>query len=178
MKIYIFFVMTLTACCGCGLFQNKSSCYQDSLKNLTEQESYNAACESFDKQVSRIKNRDGFYIYHTEYVKTVIRDDAIFFNHKENKCLVLLLQQTKDDLKLDQIQIVQGTLNLGTWVFSSDRFPPVPDVIFTINKWSLKGKNINNSFKKIANKGRSFVLNAGTFDSRGCEIDEKYWFGN
>ena len=112
------------------------------------------------------------------YIDSPIIDDAVFFNQDKSKCLLLILQQTSDTLYLDQILFMHGSYINGQWKFTIDRLPAVPKIIYTVHKSGSRVHPVRNSFQVLSEKGRLFVLTAGTVSNYGCTIDNKYWFGD
>lgn len=156
---------------------NKLSCYNDYLTSLKKEEVYSTILASVHKSIPTLKTpQNRVILQDTSFIINWKLDDAIFFNSKKDKCLLLILEQTNKDLRLDQIEIVQGTLVDKSWRFSLDRLPEIPHTIYTIGKEVKKDGNQNNTFNTLAKKGRLFILTAGTVDFFGCSIDNNYWF--
>lgn len=171
--IYLFCFLTFS----CSINPNKKlDCYNSSLANLKRDSTYKLIMKTFDSVALNIKDKEGFYVFHPEYVKDVLRDQSLFFNTNRSKCLILLLQKSKDDLNVDQVQIIQGTLKNGKWEFYNNRLPAVPQITKTVRKKIIGANSINNTFETLADEGRLFVLSAGNVSTSDCKIDPKYWF--
>ena len=164
---------------SCSQENNKLNCYSSILKGTVLTKEYKLVMETAKRN---LMNYSLLNVKHSmkdsSFIISSRLDSAIFFNNKKDKCLLLLLQQTAKDLKLDQVKIIQGTLKSGIWHFSYDRLPQVPEVTYTLNKKIKNSVNLTNSFTTLSNESRIFVLNAGTVDVKQCNIDQKYWFGN
>ncbi|WP_207428312.1 hypothetical protein [Pedobacter sp. SYSU D00535] len=158
---------------------SKLSCFKSSLESLKGQEIYSEIQTAAFKVIPSLKNADNrSVIADTSFIKKWKIDDAVFLNSKRDKCLLLLLEQTSSDMKLDRIEIIQGTLINIAWCFSFGRLPEIPEITYTVTKEIKDGKNLNNSFDALSEKGRAFVLSAGTIKTTGCFLDDNYWFNN
>lgn len=158
---------------------NKIECYASSLRKLQKERIYDDVIKSASYSLVNLKNRDGKRPYKdSSIIVSSEIDKTIFFNKDRNKCLLLMLQKTSSDLKIDQVQIVQGTLKNNSWTFSYDRLPDIPEITLTVKKHIQNKKSINNTFNYLSIAGQEFVLTAGTTIEGNCKIDEKYWFGN
>lgn len=175
----LFLVLLVTTNFSCNQQNDKLSCYSSILKGIVPTKEYRVIMGTAKKDLmkdSRLNGKNA--MEDNSFIISSRLDSSIFFNNKKDKCLLLLLQQTAKDLKLDQVKIIQGTLKNGMWHFSYDRLPQVPEVTYTLNKKIKNSVNLNNSFTTLSNESRIFVLNAGTVDVKQCNIDQKYWFGN
>lgn len=171
---YLYFLLVLF----CSACNNKLECYQLLLTKLKKEKIYNEVMSTALISLPNIVNSDSRRkIYDSSYIDSTLIDDSIFFNTNRNKCLLLILQKTSKDLKLDQVLIIQGTYNRNKWEFSYDRLPLVPEVVYSVNKTIKGGKPISNSFEYLSNEGRLFILTAGSIKGHDCEIDYNYWFG-
>lgn len=176
LKIYLIYLSFLLSIFACQQ-SSKLSCFKSSLESIKRQEIYSEVHTAAFKIIPSLKNVNHHsVIADTSFIKKWKIDDAIFFNSKRDKCLLLLLEQTSSDMKLDQIEIVQGTLVNKVWRFSFSRLPEIPEITCTVNKEFMDGKNHSNSFNILSEKGRAFVLSAGTIEPSGCVLDENYWF--
>ncbi|MEA5139520.1 hypothetical protein [Arcicella rigui] len=172
------YILLVLFCNACNNENNKLECYQLLLTKLKNEKKYNEVMSTAMINLPNIVNSDSKRkLNDPSYIETTLIDDAVFFNTNRNKCLLLVLQKTSKDLKLDQVLIIQGTYNRNKWEFSYDRLPLVPEVIYSVNKTIKGGKPISNSFEYLSNEGRKFVLTAGVIKSNVCEIDNNYWFG-
>lgn len=178
MKVFMylfFFIMVL----GCNNERDRLNCYSSSLGNIIRTKEYKLIMEQVAKGLLTNKELDiNNPMKDSSFIISTKIDDALFFNKKKDKCLLLLLQKTANDLKLDQVKIIQGSLKNGTWYFSYNRLPEVPEITYTLNKETKNGININSSFSELSKESRMFVLSAGTINLDRCDIDEAYWFGN
>ena len=166
-------IFTLLITSGCiDNSKNKLLCYEQNLEILKKEKIYSDILTSAIKTIPTIKNRYDREFLKDSYVKRWKLDDAVFLNTKRDKCALLILEQSADDLRLDAVHIVQGTFKDNKWNFSYSRLPDVPEIEFTIDKPSPQ----NNSFKTLSKEGRLFVLTAGTVKNSGCATDNKYWF--
>jgi hypothetical protein len=164
---------------GCSSEErNKLDCYNQFLMELKKTNIYGEVMNKAKQDLPLLKDiNNRSFFYDSAYIDSALLDSAIFFNDKKDKCLLLVLQKTSQELNLDQIQIIQGTLYEREWKFSLDRLPEVPHITFTSNK-EVSQASHNNSFNLLSDKGRRFILSAGTTDIIGCKIDNKYWFND
>ncbi|WP_316826015.1 MULTISPECIES: hypothetical protein [Pedobacter] len=175
-----FVIVCMVISFGCtGAVVNKMACNDINQISIQKEKIYEGVLKSASAVLISLKNKDGKIPYaDSSFISSSKIDSVIFFNEAKNKCLLLLLQQTVTDLKTDQIRIIQGTFKNGSWHFSYDRMPEVPEAIFSVDKQIQDNININNSFHFLSISGQKFVLTAGTTLDENCKIDMKYWFGD
>lgn len=173
MRIYIF-VIFLIILSGC----DRLACYEKTLPEIKQKTSYKQIMKSASFNLSKLRNRSNKLIFFdSTYIDSVLIDSAVFFNQKGNKCLLLILQKTTSDLRLDMIRIVQGTYLDKKWTFSADRVPLVPEIIYTIEKPGKGNRRINNDFETLSREGRLYILEKGNAEFNNCGVDCHYWFG-
>lgn len=176
MKKYIFIVLILSV--SSCVYENKLNCYEQDLVKLKKEKKYNELMYVAHDQLPNLLSVDNELVFKdSSYIDSAIIDDAVFFNKTENKCLLLILQQTSNEFKSDRIRVIQGTYLNDKWKFSSSRMPLVPEIIYTIKKLQKDNVLMSNSFKTLSDKGRKFVVDAGQTVFQNCTIDYEYWFG-
>jgi hypothetical protein len=157
---------------------DKIACNDILQQNIRKEKIYNEVMKSALIVLPNLKNKDGRIPYaNSAFIVSSKIDSAIFFNEKKDKCLLLLLQKTDSEQRVDQVRIVQGTLKNSIWEFSYDRLPEVPEEIVTVDKQIKNKLNLNRPFNFLSLSGREFILTAGTTFDNDCKIDMKYWFG-
>jgi hypothetical protein len=105
-------------------------------------------------------------------------DDAVFFDKKKEKALLLLIVQPKDSLyPADYVKTIGAEKINGEWVFYYISYAD-------IEYFRIKNGNLPYSFVHLSKSGREELINDGFIScSLGCSVNYDYvdsdqWFAD
>jgi len=147
------------------LIKNKNICYDASLQHLKGEPLYSEVMSRF-VDTFRVMKNDTPYFGIPEVEKKI--DEAIFFNKKKTKCLLLVLKKNNFNLVFGMARVIRGELKGNQWFFKVST-----EYVYSNSYYGLYDKN---NFENISTLARYSILIEGDARKKGCEIDENYWF--
>ncbi len=144
----------------------KIHCYSKKLEVLKGTDLYQKVMAQFADTFQVLKT-DYRYFGNPDVVENKI-DEAIFFNHTNSKCLLIVLQRSNGGLVFGNARIIHGKYEKDRWSFKVGM-----DYSYSND---FHDKYFQNTFEHLSLIARYSVLSFGKTVGLGCEIDENAWF--